>query len=653
MKKEHTDIPPKPKSHRSRSTFFRSSLTLSFVIGALIGISFFIFFQFFYLDDLRVISSQIDNFQPSFTTRVYDTKGWLIDELYTENREFVALSDIPDLLKKAFIASEDQNFYHHPGVDVNGIVRAFLQNLINWRIVEGASTITQQLARNRFLSHKRIFNRKVKEAILALIIEKKYTKDQILEAHLNQIYFGHGAHGVKTAALIYFGKSLSQLNLAEIAILAGIPRSPGNFSPYVNLHAAQVQQKRVLRRMTEMGYITQADMDKSLEVPIVLSGLKNLASGAPYFVDHILKELLANYNEEMVFNGGLKVYTTLDLDIQQVANQTLQESGYQGGILCLDPKSGAILAMVGGKSYQESKFNRTTQAYRQPGSTFKPFIYTTAIENGITLVNRFVDEPLEFPDGWKPKNYDKQFRGSITVHEALEQSINIIAIKLLQRLGIDQVVNIAKKMQVQSQLQKNLSLALGTSEVTLMELVDAYCAFANGGRIPEPFAITKIVDWEGNLIYTGQKTIRQAIPSDTAYIMARLLQGVIERGTARRANIGRPVGGKTGTTEDYIDALFIGFTPDMVCGVFLGNDDRTPLGASKTGGIIAAPLFAKVMKAAHQTIPEHDFIKPDSVVEIPVCLKSGFLPSPTCKKTITLPFKSGSEPVETCNQCTE
>jgi penicillin-binding protein 1A len=641
------------KRRRARSKFFRFSFFSAFVFGILAGIIFFILVQFFYLDDIRVISSQIDNFRPSFTTRVYDNQDRLIHELYTENREYVALADIPELLQKAFIASEDQNFYQHPGIDISGIIRATLQNILNRRIVEGASTITQQLARNRFLSHERIFNRKIKEQVLALFIERKYTKDQILEAHLNQIYFWHGVYGVKTAALVYFGKNLSQLNLAEIAMLVGIQRSPGNFSPYVNLRAAQIQQRRVLRLMTERGYIDQSEMARAIETPIVLSGLKNITSGAPYFIDHILKELLAKYDGETVFNGGLKVYTTLDLDVQKVATGALQESGYQGAILCMDPKSGEILAMVGGKDYQESKFNRATQAYRQPGSTFKPFIYTTAIENGITAVDWYVDEPLQFPDGWKPKNYDKTFRGAIQIHEALEQSINIIAIKLLQQLGTDQVINYAKRMQVKSQLQKNLSLALGTSEVTLMELVNAYCAFANEGRIPEPYAITKIVDWEGNVIYSSNKTVRQAIPADTAYIMARLLQGVIERGTARRANIGRPVGGKTGSTEDFIDALFIGFTPDMVCGVFLGNDDRKPLGEAKTGGIIAAPIFAKVMKAAHENLPKEDFIRPESVVERSVCLKSGLLPSSSCKKTIVLPFKSGTVPTKVCNQCSE
>ena len=641
------------QKRRSRSKFFRYPIVSAFFFGILFGTVFFLLVQFFCLDDIQVISSQIDNFRPSFTTRVYDNQGRLIHELYTENREYVALSDVPELLQKAFIASEDQNFYRHPGIDINGIVRATLQNILNRRVVEGASTITQQLARNRFLSHERILTRKIKEAVLALFIERKYTKDQILEAHLNQIYFWHGVYGVKTAALVYFGKNISQLNLAEIAMLVGIQRSPGNFSPYVNLRAAQVQQRRVLRLMKERGYIDQSEMEKAIETPIVLSGLKDVPSNAPYFIDYILKELLAKYDGETVFNGGLKVYTTLNLDIQKVATEALQESGYQGAILCLDPKSGEILAMVGGRNYQESKFNRATQAYRQPGSTFKPFIYTTAIENGVTPVDWYVDEPIQFADGWKPRNYDRTFRGPIQIHEALEQSINIIAIKLLQQLSPDQVINYARRMQVKSQLQKNLSLALGTSEMTLMELVNAYCAFANEGRIPEPYAISKIVDWEGNIIYSSNKVIRQAIPADTAYIMARLLQGVIERGTAKRANIGRPAGGKTGSTEDFIDALFIGFTPDVVCGVFLGNDDRKPLGEAKTGGIIAAPLFAKVMKVAHENIPEHDFVRPESIVERSVCLKSGLLPSSSCKKTIVLPFKLGTEPTKICNKCTD
>ncbi|MEI6157487.1 MAG: PBP1A family penicillin-binding protein, partial [Atribacterota bacterium] len=486
-----------------------TSVGMMFLLGMICGAVFFVVFGFFFLSDFKEISSRIDNFQPSFTSRIYDYKGRLIDELFTENREYVPLSDIPDVLRKVFIASEDQNFYSHPGIDLVGILRAAYQDLLNLKIVEGASTITQQLARNRFLSQKRIFNRKIKEILLALLIEKKYTKDEILEAYLNQIYFGHGAYGVKTAARIYFDKDLSHLNLAETAMLAGILRSPGNFSPYVNLRAAKVQQKRALRRMKEIGFITPEEMDKVLETPIVLSGLKKIASEAPYFVDYVLKDLLNQFDEEMVFSGGLKVFTTLDLDVQEIANKTLKESGYQGAILCLDPKNGNILAMVGGRDYQESKFNRAYQALRQPGSTFKPFVYTTAIDGGISPVDIFVDEPLVFPNNWKPKNYDKKFRGPMTLHEALEQSINIVGIKVLQQVGIDKAMSYAQRMGIHSPLQGNLSLVLGTSEVTLLELADAYSAFANGGRVPEPLAILKIEDSSGQVLFYGKRKVKQ------------------------------------------------------------------------------------------------------------------------------------------------
>ncbi|NSW75442.1 MAG: PBP1A family penicillin-binding protein, partial [Candidatus Atribacteria bacterium] len=516
--------------------------------------------------------------------------------------------------------------------------------------LEGASTITQQLSRSRFLTQKQVLDRKIKEIFLALMLEKKYTKDQIFEAYLNQIYLGHGVYGVKAAAKTYFGKELQELNLAEVAMLVGIARSPGNFSPYVNFKTAQRQQKRVLQRMRSLGFITEEEFQTALSTPIVLSGLEPNRSLAPHFIDYILKELGKNFDERTIFSGGLKVYTTLDIDLQKTANQVLQEGEYEGAILCIDPQNGYIKAMVGGRNYQESKFNRATQAYRQPGSTFKPFIYAASMDSGFTPSSVLVDEPLVFPNGWKPQNYEKKFRGAITLREALEGSVNIIGIKLLQETGIDKVISYARKMGIKSQLRRDLSLALGTSEITLMELVTAYCAFANKGMVPEPIAILRVENAKGQVLYENKPALHQALSEDTAYIMARLLQGVIERGTGRRANIERPAGGKTGTTEDFIDAWFVGFTPDLVCGIYLGNDDRTPLGPQKTGGIIAAPMFAKVMKEAHRNLPVHDFSRPDGVVELEVCLKSGLLPGNACK-TVRLPFKKGRIPQETCTLC--
>lgn len=625
-------------------------MTIAFIVGLLSGGILFGGMLASLSGDLKEISTQLEDFTPSLTTRIYDVHGKLIGEFFTERREYARLDEIPLLLQKAFIASEDQNFYQHPGVDPSGILRALWQNLLNLRVVEGGSTITQQLSRSRFLDNRRNLERKIKEALLALLLERRYTKDEILEAYLNQIYLGHGVYGVKAAARLYFGKDLENLNLAEMAMLAGVARSPSYFSPYVDFAAAQRQERRALRRMLECGFITQEEFDKAFSTPIVLSGLEKRTSVCPYFLDYLIKELRTSFEDQQIFSGGLKVYTTLDADLQKVANEALEESGYQGAILCIDPKNGHIRAMVGGRSYEESKFNRATQAHRQPGSTFKPFIYAAALDSGFTPSTVLVDEPLEFPNGWKPQNYERIFRGPMTLREALEKSVNIIGIKLLREVGVDKVIQYAKRMGIQSTLRRDLSLALGTSELTLLELTTAYCAFANGGMVPEPVAILRVEDAEGHVFYERKPMVRRALSPETAYIMARLLEGVIERGTGRRAALGRPVAGKTGTTEDFIDAWFVGFTPDLVCGVFLGNDDRKPLGPQKTGGIIATPLFAQVMKEALKDIPSHDFTRPEGVVEIKVCVKTGLLPSPSCK-TVVLPFKRGTTPETTCTSC--
>lgn len=634
------------KKRIRKKPLFMLSFLLGLVAGGIIFGGMFLSFS----EDFQSISTQLEDFTPSLTTRIYDLHGRLIGEFFTERREYAQLEEIPLLLQKAFIASEDQNFYEHPGVDLFGILRALWQNLLNLRVVEGGSTITQQLSRSRFLDNRRNLERKIKETLLALLLERRYTKDELLEAYLNQIYLGHGVYGVKTAARLYFGKDLKDLNLAEMAMLAGVARSPSHFSPYVDLSAAQRQERRVLRRMLECGFITQEEYEKAMSTPIVLSGLERRASICPYFLDYLIKELRTHFEDQQIFSGGLKVYTTLDADIQKIANEALARSGYQGAILCIDPQNGYIKAMVGGRSYEESKFNRATQAYRQPGSTFKPFIYAAALDSGFTPSTVLVDEPLEFPNGWKPQNYERIFRGPMTLREALEKSVNIIGIKLLQETGIDKVIQYAKRMGIRSTLRRDLSLALGTSEVTLLELTTAYAAFANGGMVPEPIAILRVEDTEGRVLYEQKPVLRRALSPETAYIMARLLQSVVERGTARRAAIGRPVAGKTGTTEDFVDAWFIGFTPDLVCGVFLGNDDRKPLGPQKTGGIIAAPIFAQVMKEALKDVPPRDFTRPEGIIEVAVCAKTGLLPSPSCT-TVILPFKQGTAPRTICTSC--
>ncbi len=622
-----------------RVTFiFISVLLLGIIIGGTIGaVSAFMGIN-------KEIPTKKD-FITSLSTTIYDIKGRVIAKLWKENREIVPLSRIPKHLINAVIAIEDARFYSHHGIDIKGIFRSLIQNIINRKIVEGASTITQQLARTSFLNREKTIERKIKEAILAIQIEKKYSKDEILELYLNEVYFGHGAYGVQSAAKTFFGKDVSELDLAESALLAGLLRGPYYYSPYIYPERAKKRQKTVLKKMLEEGFIAEEEYKKALQEKLQLAPLNNkMIKNAPYFVNYILNILLKDFDKDELYKGGLRIYTTLDLDIQRVAEKVLKESPYQGAIITIDPKTGEIRAMVGGRDFSKSQFNRATQAKRQPGSSFKPIYYSAALESGFTAGTIIVDEPIKFDNGWEPKNFDNEYFGPVTLAFALAYSLNSVGIKVMQKIGTKKAISYARRFGITTPLVNNLSLALGASEVIPLEIISAYTVFPNKGKWIEPHGILRVESPDGKILKRFIPKTRQVIKPETAYIMCKLLEGVIKRGTAWRADIGREMGGKTGSTNEYRDAWFIGFTPDLLTGIYIGNDDHSPLGNRKTGGLVAAPLWKKIMKEVLKDTPPSHFEKPDDIIEVPICFKRGLLGSPDCKDKVKLPFVKGTVP---------
>ena len=621
--------------------------TLTFVIA---------FISFATLNTQKISEMVKDqNFIDAINSKVYDINGKIITEFFQENRNPVSLSLVPADLINAFIAIEDSEFYKHKGISFRGILRALWENFKNKILFskegkpQGGSTITQQLAINTFLTREISLNRKTKDILIALQIERNFTKDEILEMYLNEIYFGHGAYGVQAAAQMYFNKSVQDLNLPECALLAGLPRGPSYYSPILNQEVSLKRRNIILSRMFKLGYISKDDMEKARQSPLKLDySNKRDKFTAPYFSTFILSQLLEEYGANMVYKCGLKIYTTLDLEMQNFAEKALQESGREGAIIAIEPQSGYIKAMVGGKDFEESKFNRATQAYRQPGSAFKPFIYLTALDNGFTPSNIIEDSPVTFENGWSPENYEKEFRGPVTLREAFESSINVIGVKLLEQVGVNKVINYTRKAGIKSELRPDLSLALGTSEISPLEIASAYGTIANLGVRVNPISIIRIEDNIGKIIKENIPQKKKLFKEETCYVLINMMEGVIKRGTGWNAKIGRPAAGKTGTTNDFVDAWFIGFTPDLVTAVYIGNDDRKPLGNKMTGGVVAAPVWAKFMKNALKNNEKKDFLQPDKVIKISVCKASGLLPTETCPKTLTVTFIKGTEPVSSC-----
>lgn len=586
----------------------------------------------------------LDNLHLVAATQVFDSNGQLISKLFEENRIVVSINNISPYIQKAIIANEDSRFYNHIGVDPIGIIRAMWVNLRSGGLVEGGSTLTQQLVKNMFLTQERTFTRKIKEIFWSIIIERKFSKQEILQAYLNQVYFGEGAYGVEASAQVYFGKHANELNLAESALLAGLPRGPNIYSPYVDNKAALERRATVLAGMLKEGYITQQQLEMAEKEPIILAGKKKRTIQASYFIDYVANELVERYGANRVYKGGLKVYTTMDSKVQQEAEAVLGK--YQGAVLALDPHTGYIKAMVGGRNYEESQLNRTIVEVRQPGSAFKPFVYATAISQGITANSIIIDQPINIA-GYAPQNYDKKFLGPITLKKAIKLSVNVAAVKLGQQVGIDKVIDLAKSMGITTLVPQddNLATALGglTQGVNLFEMATAYTAFANGGIVSQPVSILKVLDENNQVLEEAHIRQQSVLSSEVAYIVTNMMQGVIEEGTGTPANIGRMAAGKTGTTDSYETAWFMGYTPDLLVGIYVGNDNRTPVGIS---GSEVAGFWGKMMsKVVAGSNPTSFTVPPNIITNVPICTNSGKLATLGCLEVEYSAFIKGTEPI--------
>ena len=651
--------------HRTALVTFSLALA-AIIIGSATG---YLLYTIWDIPEVRTL----EEFRPSITTRVYSSSNQLLAEFFLENRIPVSFDQVPDLLVKALIATEDARFYSHRGLDYRGIARAFYRNVRARRVLEGGSTLTQQLAKVLFLTPERSYSRKLKEMVLALKIEQRYTKREILSLYLNQIYFGSGAYGIEAAAQTYFGKPARDLTLPECALLAGIPRSPTRYSPFRSRENAGERRAYVLKRMVARGIISPAQADDANRTPLPrqeTATLKDLAP-APYFVEYIRQKVEERFGSGILYTGGLNIYTSIDDTLQAQAEEAVQaglsrlettlrskrkrSTPLQAALVALDPSTGHILAMVGGRNYQESQFNRAWQALRQPGSAFKPLVYATAIERGYRATDMLNDTPLtvkiDAKKTWSPENFTRTYQGTVTLRNALVQSLNVPTVRLLAAVGIHDVIEAAHKLGIQSPLKAVPSLALGSSDVTLLELTAAYAVFDNQGVRLDPGAILTITDSNGRVLYTGSTNPVQALRPETAYIVTSLLQGVVERGTGWKAReVGRPVAGKTGTTNDYRDAWFIGYTPNLVAGVWVGYDDQRSLGPKATGSRAALPIWVDFMRRAHEGQDAADFSAPDNISFRNIDPRSGLLSTERCRSSLREAFIPGTEPRRYCDE---
>jgi len=576
----------------------------------------------------------LEEYTPSIGSRVYASDDEFLTEFQAEKRIFVPLQQIPPGLRNAIIAVEDARFYSHFGVDVRGIFRATYANFRHGRVVEGGSTITQQLAKVLFLTPDRSFSRKVKEALLALELEKRYSKDRLLELYLNQVYMGHGAYGVEAAARMYFGKSVQDLTLPEAAMLAALPRSPGNYSPFERPELAQRRRGIAVGRLLELGYIGEAEAKAANRAPLGLVPSERRRGSGQYFLEYLQQGLEAKYGSDILYKSGLAIYTTLDPTLQRAAEQALRD-GLQalavrqggraasrdkgnpapvvpeGAVVVIEAATGYVKALIGGADFARTEFNRALHAHRQPGSAFKPFVYLAALEAGHVPTEVLDDSPIRYVSAgkvWAPENYDGKFRGPVTLQQALEESINVPTIRLLEQVGVNSVIDVARRAGVQSPLPHDLTLALGSGDVTLLELTAAYGTFANQGVHMEPLMVRYVTDAQGRLLEENIPQGREAVAPGVALGLTDLLRGVVERGTGIAARVlERPLAGKTGTTNDFSNAWFVGYTPSIVAGVWVGHDRPRSLGQDETGARAALPIWVAVMRAALSGQPVEDF----------------------------------------------
>jgi penicillin-binding protein 1A len=656
--------------------------------------------------------TQLEHFEPRLVTKVYSADSVLIKEFYTQRRDYVPLKQIPKQMQWAIIDVEDKRFFRHWGMDLKRLAKAAFVDLIHLARLQGASTLTMQLARDLYFTKKKVFIRKIREIITAIQIERTYSKPEILEMYLNHIYFGHGNYGIKSAAEYYFNKDVQDLTLEECALLAAIVNVPAYYSPIKHPDRALKRRNLVLYLMYKNGHITREEFERAVATPIQLGkgGPMEDRNIAPYFTEWIRQKLEDKFGSDL-YTGGYKIYTTLDTRVQACAERAvkkqlarLQElvnrrfrnpdkfkwllekyvqdpvkreeiladpakrdsliqskAAVQVALVAINPRNGHILAMVGGRDFRESKFNRAVQAKRQPGSAFKPFIYTAVIDNGYPPTYEVLNQPvvLFLPDGkrWVPRNFNRDQGGPTPLREALRRSLNLVSIRILQEIVKPSVVvDYAHRMGITTELRAVDALALGTSEVIPLEITSAYGIFANKGLWAKPIAITRIVNRYGEVVYQETPEIREVLSAQTAYIMANMLETVVNRGTGVTARtiykFMRPAGGKTGTTDEYTDAWFVGFTPQITAGVWVGLDDPSiSLGPNQTGAVAALPIWAMFMKAAHDTLqlPVEDFEMPPGVVKRLICDETKKLATEFCPHVSEETFREETAPTEYCD----
>jgi len=597
-------------------------------------------------------------FTPGYISiKIFDNQSRFVGRILPEKRYWAPIDQIPIFLQNALVAIEDSRFYEHGGIDLRGVTRALVKDVIKWKMAEGGSTITQQLIKNKYFSGKKTFQRKVKEGLLALEYERKYTKKQILEMYFNEVYFGNGAWGIVQAARLYFDKYPQELTETECALLAGVPKAPARCNPLGKLAVTRDRKNLVLKRMAELKMITPSREKQMRVQPIAVVQ----PGEAPYYLSHIRNKLIERYGAEIIEQGGLDVITAMDLNLQRLAERVLRKGvgrispQLQGALLSLDPHTGDVLAVAGGTDFKRSPYNRAFFAKRQPGSAIKPLIYAAALEKGITAGSIWNDDPVAYPRNehktWKPRNYRNEHYGNLPLRQALAYSDNIITVKLLEAIGVSDFVRFAGTLGLSLRSPNDLSLALGTDEVTLSDLMLAYAPLANGGTRPEPRTIIRIYERYRNNWTEIPPAVNPVLSPAIAYVTTSMLKDVLIYGTAKSLHgfsRERPVAGKTGTTNDYRDAWFIGYTPQLITGVWAGYDKPKPMGRGFTGGAICAPIWERFMRSALADKPAVDFPKPDSVISVQIDPTTGYLATPDCLKKREEFYVAGTQPTVYC-----
>ena len=589
--------------------------------------------------------------------KVFDREGRFAGRILPAGRYWVPISQIPVFLQNALVAVEDSRFYEHNGIDLKGIARALVKDVAKGRMAEGGSTITQQLIKNKFLSSEKTLDRKLKEGMLALDLEKKYSKAQILEMYFNEINFGNGAWGIAQAARLYFDKTPQEMTEAECSLLAGIPKAPARYNPLGDPAKVALRRSVVLKRMVELNMITPAQRQNISAHPATVTKPGNPS----YYLAHIKAKLIERYGAGIIEQGGLDVITAMDLNLQTLAERTLAEGvkhispKLQGALLCQDPATGDVLAAAGGVDFAKSPYDRAFSAQRQPGSAIKPLIYAAALEKGFTAGSMMNDTPVAYNRGngetWTPLNYEKRLFGELSLRQALAHSNNVIAVKLLDEITVPYFTGFAATLGIPLQAQHGLALALGAEEVTLSQLVSAYSPLASGGLRPEPRTIIRIYDQKRHAWTEIPPVVSPVLAPGTAYITTQMMKDVLTYGTAKslkKFGQERPAAGKTGTTDDYRDAWFIGYTPQLITGVWVGYDKPKPGGRGFTGGAISAPIWGRFMRTALAGKPAVDFPKPDNVVSVSIDPTTGFLAAPDCPQKRDEFYLLGTEPTTYC-----